>query len=136
MGKNKIDSTVDLTEQKPVATTEMLLAKKGLIEKAPEPFYSELLDALITVENTHAESFADMISQGVNNETYGMSRLIYENCPIFRDPKLLEDYEVEDPYLLPKTFYRSNVVEFFQLGNYILRLYGYNDGRVQNIKKK
>lgn len=134
MAKNT--KTQDSTTQKPIATTEMLLAKKGLIEKDPDPFYSELLDAMIVVENTHAESFAEMISQGVNNETYGMSRLIYENCPLFRDPKLLEEYNVEDPYLLPKTFYGSNIVEFLQLGNYILTIYGYNDGRVKNIKKK
>lgn len=123
-----------MVKNKTVVTTEMILAKKGLIEKAPEPFYSEFFGGDIIVENTHGESFAEMLSQGVNDEYYANSRLIYENCPMFRDPKLLEAYEVEDPYLLPKKIYGANVVEFLQLGKHILSLYGH--GSVDKIKKK
>lgn len=130
MAKNKITTI----PQKNVVTTEMILAKKGLIEKAPEPFYSEFFGGEIVVENTHGESFAQMLSQGIDDEYCANSRLIYENCPLFRDPKLLEEYEVEDPYLLPKKIYGSNVVEFLQLGKYILSFYGH--GSVDNIKKK
>lgn len=115
-------------------TTEMVLARKGLVDKAPEPFYSEFFGGNIEVENTHGESFAGIISSGINDEYYANSRLIYENCPLFRDPKLLEEYEVEDPYSLPKKIYGANVVEFLQLGKYILSLYGH--GKVEVIKKK
>jgi hypothetical protein len=115
-------------------TTEMILAKKGLLDKAPDPFYSEFFGGEIEVENTHGESFAEMLSHEIKDEHYANSRLLYENCPMFRDPKLLEEYEVEDPYLLPKKIYGANVVEFLQLGKYILALYGH--GSVDDIKKK
>lgn len=115
-------------------TTEMILAKKGLLDKAPDPFYSKFFGGEIEVENTHGESFAEMLSHEIKDEHYANSRLLYENCPMFRDPKLLEEYEVEDPYLLPKKIYGANVVEFLQLGKYILALYGH--GSVDDIKKK
>ena len=124
MGKNK------------TVTTEMILAKKGLIEKAPAPFYSDLFGGDIVVENTHAQSFAEVLASGTNDETYAYSRLIYENCPIFRDKTLLKEYDVDDPYLLAKTIYGSNIVEFLQLGNYILTVYGATSATVDNIKKK
>lgn len=119
-----------------VVTTEMILAKKGLIEKAPDPFYSDLFGGDIIVENTHSQSFAEILASGTNDETYAYSRLMYENCPIFRDKELLKAYEVEDPYLLAKTIYGANVVEFLQLGNYILSVYGATGATVENIKKK
>ncbi len=125
MGKNKI------------VTTEMILAKKGVIEQTPEPFYSELFGGDIVVENTHAQSFAEILASAGDSgdETYAYSRLMYENCPIFRDKTLLKEYDVDDPYLLAKTIYGSNIIEFLQLGNYILEVYGANRA-VENIKKK
>jgi len=121
-----------------VVTTEMILAKKGLIEKAPDPFYSDLFGGDIVVENTHGREFAEVLASIANNgdETYAYSRLMYENCPIFRNKELIKAYEVEDPYLLAKTIYGANVVEFLQLGNYILNVYGANTESIQNIKKK
>lgn len=118
-----------------VVTTEMILAKKGLIEKAPDPFYSDLFGGDIIVENTHAESFAEILKNSANDEMYAYSRLMYENCPIFRDKELLKAYELDDPYLLAKTIYGANIVEFWQLGNYILNIYGATSS-VENIKKK
>lgn len=127
MGKNKI------------VTTGMILAKKGVIEKTPAPFHSDLFDGDIVVENTHGQSVIDVIqnaqSSNSGDESYYYSRLIYENCPIFRNKDLLKEYEIDDPYLLPKTIYGSHVVEFLLLGNYILEIYGANTA-VQNIKKK
>ena len=120
-------------------TTEMILAKKGLIEQAPAPFYSELFDADIIIENNHAQSVTDIIrriASGNDDETYAYSRLIYENCPIFRDKELIKQYEVDDPYLLPKTVYGANVIEFLMLGNHILSAYGATSDTVGNIKKK
>jgi hypothetical protein len=120
-----------------VVTTEMILAKKGVIEKAPAPFYSELFGGDIVVENTHGQGIVEIIQSASNSgdETYSYSRLIYENCPIFRDKALLKEYDIDDPYLLPKTIYGSHIVEFLQLGNYILQIYGANTA-VDNIKKK
>ena len=125
MGKNKI------------VTTEMILAKKGVIEKTPDPFYSDLFGGDIIVENTHAQTFAEVLASAGNSgdETYAYSRLIYENCPIFRDKALIQEYDIDDPYMLPKTIYGANIVEFLQLGNYILEIYGANTA-VENIKKK
>ncbi len=124
------------TTKNKALTTEMILAKKGLIEQAPAPFYSDLFEAEITIENTHADSIVDIITGNVNDETYAYSRVIYENCPQFRDKKLLEEYEVDDPYMLAKKIYGSNIVEFLRLGNYILDVYGANTKSMQNIKKK
>jgi hypothetical protein len=119
-----------------IVTTEMILAKKGVIEKTPAPFYSELFGGDIVVENTHAQAFAEVLASGTQDETYAYSRLIYENCPLFRDKALLKEYEIDDPYLLAKTIYGSNIIEFLQLGNYILSVYGANNATVENIKKK
>lgn len=121
-----------------VVTTEMILAKKGLIEKAPDPFYSDLFGGDIVVENTHAREFAQVLSNIANgsDEVYEYSRLIYENCPIFRNKDLIKAYEIDDPYLLPKTIYGTNIVELLELGNYISGIYGANTKSIQNIKKK
>ena len=121
-----------------IVTTEMILAKKGVIEKAPAPFHSDLFDGDIIVENTHGQSVIEIIQSQARNagdESYSYSRLIYENCPIFRDKTLLKEFDIDDPYLLPKTIYSQNVVEFMLLGNYILEVYGANSA-VENIKKK
>lgn len=124
------------TTKNKVVTTEMVLAKKGLIEKAPDAFYSDFFQGELVVENSHADTFMDALSSGATDEIYAYSRLIYENCPLFRDKKLLEEFEVEDPYLLPKKIYGSNIMELLQLGNYVLSVYGYNSETVANIKKK
>ena len=120
-----------------IVTTEMILAKKGVIEETPAPFHSDLFDGDIIVENTHAQGFAEVLASArkSDDEIYLYSRLIYENCPIFRDNALLKEYEIDDPYLLPKMIYGSNVVELLQLGEYILRVYGASTA-VDNIKKK
>ena len=120
-----------------IVTTEMILAKKGVIEKTPAPFHSDLFDGDIVVENTHGQSIIEIIQNAskTGDETYSYSRLIYENCPIFRDKALLKEYDIDDPYLLPKTIYNQHVVEFMLLGNYILECYGANTA-VENIKKK
>lgn len=120
-----------------IVTTEMILAKKGVIEKTPAPFHSDLFDGDIIVENTHGQSIIEIIQSAskTGDETYSYSRLIYENCPIFRDKALLKEYDIDDPYLLPKTIYNQHVVEFMLLGNYILEVYGANSA-VENIKKK
>ena len=114
------------------------MAKKGLIEKAPDPFYSDLFGGDIVVENTHAREFAQVLSNIANgsDEVYEYSRLIYENCPIFRNKDLIKAYEIDDPYLLPKTIYGTNIVELLELGNYISGIYGANTKSIQNIKKK
>lgn len=124
MGKNK------------VVTTEMILAKKGLIEQAPAPFYSEFFGGEIVVENTHGDTFAQILAMAQSDEMYANSRLIYENCPIFRNKDLLSEYEIDDPFLLPKKIYGSNVVEFLQLGDHILKIYGLDSKKITEVKKK
>lgn len=123
------------TTKNKVVTTEMILAKKGLIEKAPDPFYSDLFGGEIVVENTHPTTITGVLSGNTTDEIYAYSRLIYENCPLFRDKALIEAYETDDPYLIPKKVYGSNVIELLQLGNYILKVYGYNE-TVEKVKKK
>jgi hypothetical protein len=123
------------TTKNKVVTTEMILAKKGLIEKAPDPFYSELFEGEIKVENTHPNTITGVLSGNTTDELYAYSKLIYENCPLFRDKTLLTEYETDDPYLIPRKVYGSNVIELLQLGNYILKIYGYNES-VEKIKKK
>ena len=117
-------------------TIEMILEKKGLIQNTPNPFCSKFFNGNIVVENTHPQAFMQALANVQGDETYAYSRLIYENCPIFREKQLLKEFEVDDPYLLPKKVYGSNIVEFLELGNYILSLYGYDNETVQNIKKK
>jgi hypothetical protein len=123
------------TTKTKVVTTEMILAKKGLIEQAPDPFYSDLFGGDIVVENTHPSTITGILSGNTTDEIYAYSRLIYENCPLFRDKALISAYETDDPYLIPKLAYGSNVIELLQLGNYILKIYGYNE-TVEKIKKK
>ncbi|MCD8025087.1 MAG: hypothetical protein LUE64_06085 [Candidatus Gastranaerophilales bacterium] len=117
-------------------TTEMILKKKGLIEQAPVPFYSDLFNAEIEVENTHPQGIVDVMASGSVDEIYMYSRLIYENCPIFRDKTLIKEYEVDDPYMLAKKIYGANVLELLQLGNYILSVYGANTQSIEDVKKK
>lgn len=125
-----------MTTKNKVVTTEMILAKKGLVEQAPKPFYSELFGGDIVVENTHPESFTQTIATAQNDEIYAYSKLIYENCPLFREKALLQEYELDDPYLLAKKVYGANIVEMLQLGNYILSIYGYRAESLEQIKKK
>ena len=44
-----------------IVTTEMILAKKGVIEKTPAPFHSDLFDGDIIVENIHGQSIIEII---------------------------------------------------------------------------
>lgn len=124
-------------EEKQFVTTEMFLSKKKILEQKPEPFYSDLFGGFIEVENCHGEAFANFIS-GVSKEDnmYANSRLIYENCPQFRDPKLLEEYECKDPYMLPQKMYGSRVVEFLRLGDRVMQAYGYTEEVIERLKKK
>lgn len=124
-------------QKKEFVTTEMLLARKGLIAKKPDPFYSDVFGAFIEVENTNPNSVLELLSGGANpeDESYLYSKIIYENCPMFREKGLCEEFEVEDPYLLPLKIYGSKIIEMLLLGNYILKLYG-NEKDVDSIKKK
>lgn len=117
-------------------TTEMILAKKGLADKTPTPFYSDYFDGEIIVENTHPQSFYETMQAGANDEIYAYSKLIYENCPMFRDKILLTEFEVDDPYSLPQKIYGANVCELLMLGNYILQCYGNVAKKTEDIKKK
>jgi len=120
-------------------TTAMILAKKGIIEQKPAPFHSDLFGGDIEIENTHPREFMEVLSnmaRGTDGEDYAYSRLIYENCPVFRDNELLKEYDVEDPFLLPKKIYGANVIEFMTLGNAILKAYGNDIESLENIKKK
>lgn len=124
-------------EETKILTAQMVLAKKGIIDAKPAPFHSDLFNADIEVENTHAKEFAQMLSSNADDEMYLYSRIIYENCPLFRDKTLLAEYELDDPYMLARTIYGANVVEFMRLGNYILDVYGANTADLaRKIKKK
>lgn len=123
-------------KRKNIVDFDTIMAKKGLIESAPNPFNSDLFGGDIVVENTHPESLVDILSNGGgDDEIYMYSKLIYENCPVFRDPRFLEEYEVDDPYSLPKAVYGSKVVELLRLGNYILSVYGCDTGKIKKVKK-
>lgn len=119
-----------------IVTTEMILAKKGLIEQAPAPFDSDLFGGGIIVENTHPSSILGILNGKADDEIYLYSKLIYENCPLFRDKTLIKEYETDDPFLIPKLVYGTNVIELLQLGNYILQTYGYTENKKEEIKKK
>ena len=124
-------------QKKEFVTTEMLLARKGLINKKPDPFFSNVFNAYIEVESSNPNSVVDLLSGGANpeDEKYLYSKLIYENCPMFREKGLCDEFEIEDPYLLPLTIYGSKVIEMLKLGNNILNIYG-NSSDVESVKKK
>lgn len=122
-------------ESKQFVTTEMFLAKKKVLEEKPEPFFSNVFGAYLEIENTHGTAFIRTLALDGDRD-YLNSRLIYENCPQFRDNKLLDEYEVKDPYDLPRVMYGSQVVEFYELGDRILSVYGYTEDKVKQIKKK
>lgn len=121
-------------EQKTYVTSQMILAKKNLLEQKPAPFYSEMFGGELEIENDHPQSFSDTIRTAQDDELYAYSKLIYENCPAFRDKELLKEYEVDDPFLLVSTIYKKNTYEMLLLGNHILQAYGFNN--IDVIKKK
>lgn len=121
--------------EKKIVTTEMFLAKKKVIDEKPEPFYSATFGGYIEIENTHGDAFVESLNSS-EDKAYLNSRIIYENCPQFRDSVLLEEYGIKDPYDLPRVMYGSKVVEFYQLGDAILSIYGYNSDVVEQTKKK
>lgn len=125
-----------MAEEKKLVTTEMFLAKKKVIDKKPDAFYSETFGGYIEIENTHCEAFIATLGDETIDRTYKISRLVYENCPQFRDSVLLEEYGIKDPYELPQKIYESRLMELYELGTVIMSVYGYTEEVIEKIKKK
>lgn len=135
MTKEKTQTKAETQEQKTFVTTQMILAKKGIIDKEPETVYSDVFGGDFVIENNHPESFTRALADVENDMIYAYSRFIYENCPAFREKELLTEYEVDDPYMLVAKILKNNTYELLRIGDCIFRAYGVND-KVAQIKKK
>ena len=119
-------------------TVDDILAKKKIIDKkANENFYSKIFDAEIEVNNAKADSITDILSDSTDGEFRRYLKLIYLCCPIFKSEELRKNFDdLKEPYDIIERVFGNNLNEIMQLGNFILKKYGFLDeDLVEKIKK-
>ncbi len=116
-------------------TAEMLLEKKNIIEKTRngDVFESEFLDAKISIKRLPLEEVYEIMQDESKSSFKKQCELVYMSCDCFRDKKLMDEFEVKEPYDIVGAIYSNNAVEFSKLTEKILSLYGF--GVETDIKK-
>ena len=115
----------------------ILKAKKVIEEKKKIPFYSKTFQSEIEIEEIPAEECAKIVNSSSGEEPLrGNYELIYACCPVFRDKRLQEEFEVQDPIDVVEKAFGNNVFEIDELAKHIMKRYGYTENAVENIKKQ
>lgn len=116
---------------------DILKAKKVIEEKKKKPFYSKTFESELEIEDIPAEEFAKIVNASSEDEPLRANyELIYACCPIFRDKRLQEEFEVQDPVDVVEKAFGNNVFEIDDLAKHIMKRYGYTENSVENIKKQ
>lgn len=119
-------------------TIEKILEKKRIIEtEENKPYYSEFFGAEIVIENHPLKKVSEIVSKDYGEDSLRADfELIYAFCPIFRNKKLHEEYEVQDPIDIIELVFNHNLGAIQDLAKAILKRYGLEVDKVQEIKKQ
>ena len=113
---------------------EDVLNKKKLIEKDTH-YFSTYFNREIDIERIDKQAVIDLMAES-EDEILKYQKLIYLSCPFFRNKELHEALEINDPYDSVSACYDDNICEIIELGNIILKRYGFTADKVERIKKQ
>lgn len=118
-------------------TIEKILEKKKLLEETINiPYYSDYFGCEIEIEEHSVEKISTIISKEYDTPLRADLTLIYEFCPIFRSKKLHEEYEVKDPVDVIELALGHNIKEINSLAKAIMKRYGFDTDKVEELKKQ
>lgn len=116
-------------------TIEKVLAKKKLTEEI-NVYKSNYFDCEIDIDKINADTILDIMKKENIEEIEQYKELIYHSCPFFRDKELHENLDVKDPMDAVSACYGDNICEILELGNLILKKYGFTIDKVEKVKKQ
>lgn len=118
-------------------TIEDLLKKKAIFkENSITSYFSDVLGGEIEIENHPLTKVSKIIAEGSEEGIRADLKLIYAFCPIFRNKKLQESYEVEDPIDIVEKVLNYNLPEVQSLAKTILKKYGFSEDKFEVLKKQ
>lgn len=117
-------------------TIEKILTKKKIIEETTQkPYQSDFFGAEIDIEMHSADKVAEILNKQYDTAFRGDLELIYAFCPIFRSKKLQEELEINDPVDTVSVAFSHNIQEISNLAKEIVKRYGFDVNKVEEIKK-
>lgn len=119
-------------------TVASILKKKKIMEEVKTtPFYSEVFQGEIDIDDVSPAKIMEIIQGASEDEPLRADyELIYACCPVFRDKELQTEYEVEDPIDIVGAIYKHNLIEPSSLAKHILKRYGFYLGEGSKTIKK
>lgn len=119
-------------------TIEKILEKKHILEtEENKPYYCEFFGAEIVIENHPIKKVSEIVSKDYGDDSLRADfELIYAFCPIFRNKKLHEEYEVQDPIDIIELVFNHNLGAIQDLAKAIMKKYGLGVDKVEEIKKR
>ena len=128
-----------MTKKNKILTAKDFLQKKKIIEENTNNlFTSKIFDGDIMVsEEIPPSEIMEIMSDDSLTEYEQYVRLVYTCCPIFKDEDFRQDLEMKEPYDVVKNVFKRTGAEVYELGNFILTLYGFLDADlVEKVKKQ
>ncbi len=116
-------------------TIEQVLKRKKLLGEI-NIYHSSLFDADIEIEKIKPETVISVMNKENTDEIEQYKELIYHSCPFFRQKELHEKFNIKNPIDAVSECFGDNYCEILELGNLILRRYGFTAEKVEKVKKQ
>lgn len=111
-----------------------VLAKKKLI-KDYSVYHSNYFDRDFNIDKVSPDKVVSIMNNTNSTEFEKYTELIYNSCSFFRAKELQRELEIDNPYDVIEAVFNDNYAEIFELGNTILKKYGFIGDKVEEIKK-
>lgn len=111
-----------------------VLAKKKLI-KDYSVYHSNYFDRDFNIDKISPDKVVSIMNNTNSTEFEKYTELIYNSCSFFRAKELQRELEIDNPYDVIEAVFNDNYAEIFELGNTILKKYGFIGDKVEEIKK-
>ena len=127
-----------MTKKAEKLTIEKILEKKRILESTDKKaYYCEFFGAEIDIEEHPLKKISEITSKDYGEDSLRADfELIYAFCPIFRNKKLHEEYNVEDPIDIVEVIFDHNLGAIQDLAKAIMKRYGLGVDKVEEIKKQ
>ncbi len=127
-----------MTKKAEKLTIEKILEKKRILESTDKkPYYCEFFGAEIDIEEHSLKKVSEIVSKDYGEDSLRADfELIYAFCPIFRNKKLQEEYNVQDPIDIIELVFNHNLGAIQDLAKAIMKRYGLGVDKVEEIKKQ
>lgn len=119
-------------------TITQILERRNAIKPLEMKYHFEALDLDIEIAKIASDKIQENVtlSEKLGNET-AYCKLIYQSCPMFQTKEFQEQYKPVEPFDVVKMFFDGFALDFWALGNHILKIYGYvSRTDINTIKKQ